>query len=64
VVLVPRILSISLALRNTALSGKIARTNAANKETPDAHQNRLLHPDLVDGTRNKLITAAMRYPTA
>jgi hypothetical protein len=59
-VVVPRALSIAFALKNIALSGKIARTKAANKDIPDAHQNRLLQPEVVSRTRVKLITAAMR----
>ena len=39
---------------------QIARTKAANKDIPDVHQNRLLQPEVLSGTRVKLITAAMR----
>jgi len=51
---VPRAL---FALKNIALSGKVARTKAANKDIPDAHQNRLRQLEVVSGTRVQSTTA-------
>jgi hypothetical protein len=47
IVVVPHTLFISLALKNTTLSGKIAQMNAVHNNIPDAHQNRLLQHELV-----------------
>jgi len=40
-------------------SCKIAQMNAVHNDIPDVYQNRLLQPELVSGTRVKLITAVM-----